>query len=140
MRTKQVADRAGVNAETLRYYERRGLLPEPPRTRAGYRDYPESAVKVLRFVKRAQLLGFSLAEVESLLGLAEGGPESCDAARVLAQEHVADIDRRIAELCRMRGALEVLVDSCGRPRDRRACPLLETIQDDERPLLDGLGA
>lgn len=140
MRTKQVADRAGVNTETLRYYERRGLLPEPPRTGAGYRDYPDSAVRVLRFVKRAQLLGFSLAEVEDLLSLAEGGPESCDAARVLAQAHVDSIDRRIAELRRMRVALANLVDSCGLPRADRSCPLLETIQDDQEPLIEAPGS
>ena len=69
MRTKEVADRARVNTQTLRYYERRGLLDAPPRTPAGYREYPSSAVRVLRFVKRAQELGFSLAEIDELLHL-----------------------------------------------------------------------
>jgi DNA-binding transcriptional MerR regulator len=78
MRTHEVADRAGVNAQTLRYYERRGLLAEPPRSPAGYRDYPTSVVGVVRFVKRSQELGFTLTEVEELLSLAEGGPDSCD--------------------------------------------------------------
>src|SRR5262252_9659941 len=76
MQTHEVAERAGVNAQTLRYYERRGLLAEPPRSPAGYRDYPPAAVEVLRFVKRSQELGFTLAEVEELLSLAEGGPQS----------------------------------------------------------------
>lgn len=135
MRTKQVADQAGVNIETLRYYERRGLIPQPPRTRGGYRDYPHSAVRVLRFVKRAQVLGFSLAEVESLLELADGGPESCDHARELATAHVLDVDRRIDELQRMRAALIDLLDSCGRPRPNRSCPLLDAIQNPDEPLL-----
>jgi MerR family mercuric resistance operon transcriptional regulator len=135
MRSKQVADRAGVNTETLRYYERRGLLPEPPRTPGGYRVYPDSTVLVLRFVKRSQVLGFSLAEVEDLLSLAEGGPESCDAARELAMAHLGDLEGRIAELERMRLALVELVDSCSRPRRDRSCPLLEAIQDPAEPLI-----
>lgn len=133
MRTKQVADRAGVNIETLRYYERRGLLPVPPRSPSGYRDYPTSAVRVLHFVKRGQALGFTLNEVEDLLHLADGGPESCDQARELATAHVADLDQKIAELQRMRGALAKLTASCSRPRDDRECPLLEAIQSPANP-------
>jgi DNA-binding transcriptional MerR regulator len=74
MRTSELAGRAGVNSETLRYYERRGLLTEPPRTSGGYRDYPDAAVELLRFIKRAQELGFTLDEVEELLHLGGGGP------------------------------------------------------------------
>jgi MerR family transcriptional regulator, mercuric resistance operon regulatory protein len=72
MRTHEVADRAGVNAQTLRYYEGRGLLSAPPRSPSGYRGYPASAMRVLRFVKRAQELGFTLTDVADLLSLAEG--------------------------------------------------------------------
>jgi Hg(II)-responsive transcriptional regulator len=130
MRTHEVADRAGVNAQTLRYYERRGLLAEPPRSAAGYRDYPVSAVAVLRFVKRAQDLGFSLAEIEELLALAEGGPDSCEAARALAERHARELDRKIADLQRMRASLGALVATCQRPRPDRACPLLTAIESD----------
>jgi Hg(II)-responsive transcriptional regulator len=130
MRTREVAERAGVNAQTLRYYERRGILPDPPRSPAGYRDYPVSAVDVLRFVKRAQSLGFTLGEVEELLGLAEGGPKSCDAARTLAEEHIAALDRKIADLKRMRASLAALVDTCQRPRVDRTCPLLAAVESD----------
>src|SRR5882757_2423867 len=94
MRTSELAGRAGVNAETLRYYERRGLLAEPPRTLGGYRDYPVSAVGLLRFVKRAQALGFTLDEVEELLQLDTGGPDSCDGARTLAEKHRVDLETR----------------------------------------------
>src|SRR5260370_3188665 len=80
MRTGEVARQTGVNIHTLRYYERRGLLPEPPRRDSGYRLYDDGAVKVVHFIKRAQSLGFSLNEVESLLELAAGGPESFHAA------------------------------------------------------------
>ncbi|MGH9075039.1 MAG: MerR family transcriptional regulator, partial [Acidimicrobiales bacterium] len=74
MRSSEVAVAAGVNVQTLRYYERRGLLSEPDRLGSGYRAYGPEAVRVVRFVKRAQALGFSLEEVESLLELAAGGP------------------------------------------------------------------
>jgi Hg(II)-responsive transcriptional regulator len=130
MRTHEVAERAGVNAQTLRYYERRGILPDPPRSAAGYRDYPDTAVAVLRFVKRAQELGFTLAEVEELLGLADGGPESCDAVRSLASAHIADLQHKIADLQRMSASLSALVDTCEQPRADRSCPLLDAIESD----------
>jgi MerR family mercuric resistance operon transcriptional regulator len=129
MRTQEVADRAGVNAQTLRYYERRGLLAEPPRSPSGYRDYPASAVRVLRFVKRAQELGFTLADVAELL--ADGGPRSCERARTLAQSQIDGLDCKITDLCRMRVSLAELVATCERPRADRSCPLLAAIDTDD---------
>jgi MerR family transcriptional regulator, mercuric resistance operon regulatory protein len=93
-----VASRAGVNPQTLRYYERRGLLAAPSRSPGGYRAYPPKSMRRVRFIKRAQDLGFTLAEVESLLQLAEGGPDPCDRVRALAEEKIADLARRIADL------------------------------------------
>jgi DNA-binding transcriptional MerR regulator len=122
-----VARQARVNPQTLRYYERRGLLPEPERTGAGYRAYSPDAVRVVRFVKRAQELGFTLAEVEELLELADGGPEGCDAARGLATSKIADLLARIDDLRAMQDALTRLVHTCERPRARRECPLLAEI-------------
>jgi Hg(II)-responsive transcriptional regulator len=130
MRTMQVAERAGVNAQTLRYYERRGLLPDPPRTASGYRAYGPEAVRIVRFVKRAQELGFSLTEVEVLLHLADGGPESCDMARQLAENKVADLDTKIATLNAMRASLSRLIATCGRPPRERDCPLLDSLEPD----------
>lgn len=127
MRTSELAGRAGVRSETLRYYERRGLLDAPPRTVGGYRDYPETAVDLLRFVKRAQQLGFTLDEIEELLQLDGGGPDSCDAARALAEARKADLEARIADLQRMRDSLAELVATCDRPPVDRSCPLLATI-------------
>ncbi|MGH3197639.1 MAG: MerR family DNA-binding protein [Streptosporangiaceae bacterium] len=127
MRTSEVAGRAGVNTQTLRYYERRGLLAEPPRSAAGYRDYPVTAVELLRFVKRAQELGFTLAEIEGMLHLAEGGPDSCERARALAEAHAAELDRKIADLRRMRASLTELIATCERPRADRSCPLLAAL-------------
>ena len=128
MRTSEVAGQAGVNVETLRYYERRGLLPQPPRRDSGYRIYGPDAVRIVRFVKRAQELGFTLADVESLLELAEGGPESCEGARQLAERRASELDRRIADLTAMRDSLHRLVATCALPRGRRECPLVWSIE------------
>lgn len=127
MRTSELAKRAGVRAETLRYYERRGLLVGPPRTSSGYRDYPVTAVARLRFVKRAQQLGFTLDEIEELLQLDGGGPEDCDPARALAERRKADLAARIADLQRMHDSLAELVATCDLPRADRRCALLEAI-------------
>jgi MerR family mercuric resistance operon transcriptional regulator len=131
MRTSELAAKVGVNAETLRYYERRGLLTQPPRTPGGYRDYPAGTVELLRFIKRAQELGFTLDEVEELVHLNNGGPDSCDAARALAEHRRADLERRIRDLQRMHDSLADLVATCDLPRADRSCALLEAI--DHRP-------
>jgi Hg(II)-responsive transcriptional regulator len=129
MRTGELAAQAGVNVQTLRYYERRGLLPEPARRNSGYRVYGPEAVRIVRFVKRAQELGFGLREAETLLGLAAGGPESCDAARELAEDKMDELDRRIADLRAMRDSLHRLTTTCARPRADRDCPLLHAIDN-----------
>lgn len=132
MRTGQVADRAGVNVETLRYYERRGLLPEPPRRESGYRIYGDDAVRIVRFVKRAQELGFSLDEVESLLELSNGGPESWEAVQELTSRRIVELDHRIADLGAMRDSLTRLLATCSQPLGERDCPLLRSIDQATR--------
>lgn len=127
MRTSELAGQAGVSTETLRYYERRGLLNRPPRTPGGYRDYPPTAVELLRFIKRAQELGFTLDEVEELLHLDTGGPDSCEAARALAEHRRADLERRIRDLQRMHDSLADLVATCDLPRADRNCALRDAI-------------
>ena len=117
-----------MNAQTLRYYERRGLLPEPDRSPSGYRDYGADAVRLVRFVKRAQQLGFTLDDIEDLLHLAGGGPASCEAAKTMARGRIAELEQRMKELAGMRDALERLVDTCDRPRDERDCPILRDIE------------
>lgn len=119
---------AGVNLPTLRCYEHRGLLPDPPPPEFGYRIYGHEAVRIVRFIKRAQQLGFSLDEVEALLTLAEGGPEGCEAAQEVAWARIAELDRRIADLMAMRGSLERLVATCALPREVRECPLLQALE------------
>jgi DNA-binding transcriptional MerR regulator len=130
MRTAQVAADAGVNVQTLRYYERRGLLPRPARLASGYRVYAPEAVRVVRFVKRAQQLGFSLDEIANLLELAAGGPRSCEVAKRMADDKVAELDSKLASLSAIRDSLHRLSATCSRPRARRECPLLHTIADD----------
>ena len=137
MRTSELAGQAGVNPQTLRYYERRGLLDEPPRSPGGYRDYPPGAVELLRFIKRAQQLGFTLDEVDELLHLDHGGPDSCDAARALAESRKADLEARIADLQRMRDSLADLIATCDLPRTDRSCPLLAAIDDPPAPPASG---
>ena len=118
-----------MNVQTLRYYERRGLLPEPARRDSGYRVYGPDAVGIVRFIKRAQELGFGLRDAEALLVLAAGGPEACEAAHELAEEKIAELDRRIADLEAMRDSLQRLAATCAKPRAERECPLLVAIED-----------
>ncbi len=128
MRTGEVAVQAGVNVQTLRYYERRGLLDCPPRSPGGYRSYPREAVQLIRFIKRSQALGFTLAEVRELLHLAEGGPSACAPARELAEARIADLERKIGELRRMKESLAELLDTCDLSRIDRRCPLIVDLQ------------
>ena len=130
MRTGEVAEQSGVNIETLRYYERRGLLQPPPRQPSGYREYTTDAVRIVRFVKRAQELGFTLEEVESLLDLAAGGPRRCESARAVASQRLADLDAKMRSLRAMQRSLQRLIATCEQPRSRRDCPLLETLSGD----------
>jgi Hg(II)-responsive transcriptional regulator len=134
-----VAARAAVNPQTLRYYERRGLLPTPVRSPGGYRAYPAEAVWRVRFIKRAQDLGFTLAEVASLLHLAEGGPDPCDRVRALAEEKIADLTRRIADLRALQAGLTRLVATCARPRAQRECPILHELATAAGPDSTGVG-
>ncbi len=140
MKTGQVAQLSGVNIQTLRYYERRGLLEPPQRRPSGYREYTSEAVDLVRFVKRAQELGFSLDEVETLLLLAAGGPSNCDQARGLAAQKVAELEGKIASLRAMHGSLRRLLATCDKPRHQRECPLLETLAGGDVLASDGSAA
>jgi DNA-binding transcriptional MerR regulator len=130
MRSSEVASQAGVNIQTLRYYERRGILPEPKRSDAGYRSYDAQAVRTIRFVKCAQQLGFSLEQIDSLLELAAGGPRNCDSAKALAKEKISELDAKIVRLSAMSDSLGRLVATCDRTPNERECPILEAIEDD----------
>jgi Cu(I)-responsive transcriptional regulator len=131
MRIGTAAEQAGVNVQTLRYYERRGLLPRAPRRTSGYRDFPHDAVRIVRFVKRAQDLGFTLDEVEELLRLRHEKRRDRGRIRAVADARVRDIDRKIAELQAMKKALTHLIHCC-EDGSRLECPILETLDGAER--------
>ncbi len=118
-----------MNVETLRYYERRGILAEPQRSGSGYRAYDAQAVRTVRFVKRAQQVGFSLEETSSLLDLAAGGPRNCDAAKAMAADKITQLEAKIASLSAMCDSLRRLVATCDRSPRKRECPLLEAIEE-----------
>jgi MerR family copper efflux transcriptional regulator len=130
MKIGQVATEAGVKIDTLRYYERRGLLAEPERRPSGYREYPEETVSIIRFIKRAQDLGFTLDEIEELISLRDGGDGGRRSEiRARAEAKMRDIDQKLARLQAMRSALFGLVESCACSRGRRECPILEALND-----------
>jgi MerR family mercuric resistance operon transcriptional regulator len=120
-----VAKAAEVNVETIRYYQRLGLIAEPAKPLGGVRRYASDAVDRVRFIKRAQQLGFSLSEIRRLLALGEA--QSCASARSLAEEKLGLVKARIADLERMRRALEDLVARCGVRRGKIACPIIATL-------------
>jgi Hg(II)-responsive transcriptional regulator len=126
MRISEAAGQADVNVQTLRYYERRGLLPKPPRRSSGYREFPDDAVRVVRFIKRAQELGFSLDEVEELLRLRRGAPRDRGRIRKVAEQRIVQIDEKIAELERMRSALRALAHACHEGKTLE-CPIIEAL-------------
>ena len=123
----RVAKAAGVNVETIRYYQRLKLLEEPEKPLGGVRQYSDAAVARVRFIKRAQELGFSLAEVHHLLRLED--PQSCGAARALAAEKLALVESRVADLERLRGVLKDLIARCEVRRGKVACPIIETLAE-----------
>lgn len=126
MRIGTAAEQAGVNVQTLRYYERRGLLPRPPRRTSGYREFPDDAVRVVRFIKRAQDLGFTLDEVEELLRLRSDGRRDRARIRAVAEKRVRQVERKIAELQAMKNALSHLLHCC-EEGSTPECPIIEAL-------------
>jgi Hg(II)-responsive transcriptional regulator len=129
LRIGQVASAAEVNVQTIRYYERRGLFPPPRRTPAGYRQYAAEAVPRLRFIKHAQELGFSLREIEDLLGLRVRHGAGCDAVERKTRQKIEVVQQRIRDLQRMKHTLERLAVSCAARRPTEECPILEVLED-----------
>jgi MerR family transcriptional regulator, mercuric resistance operon regulatory protein len=120
-----VAQAARVNVETIRYYQRRGLVEEPNKPLDGQRRYSLSAVKRVVFIKRAQQLGFTLEEVKALLRLEDG--QNCRETRALAEHKLALIEERIADLNRMRRLLKALIGECSAGKRPRSCPIIATL-------------
>lgn len=127
----QLADRASVNVETVRYYERRGLLPEPTRTESGYRQYEGDAVARIAFIKRAQDLGFSLKEIGELLDLRPRSASACATVERRARDKIALIERKIADLERIKTALTRLAAACRTRVPAGDCPILDALEPEE---------
>lgn len=128
MRIGELARAAGVGVETIRFYERRGLLPTAPQAGSGYRRYGEESLARVRFIRRAKRLGFELREIAELLALQPNAATSCGEVVRRAAGKVADLDRRIAELATIRRALQRLAAECTDGGDRAGgCPLLAAL-------------
>jgi len=128
----KVAKRSGLAVETLRFYERRGLIEPRERTGAGYRLYDPAVLRRLRFVRRAQALGFSLDEIAELLALSDNPAESAAEVQRLTRAKIADIETRISDLRRMRDGLAALEARCPGHRGTTAdCPILAALDRDD---------
>ena len=126
-----IARRAGVGVETIRFYERRGLIARPPRPAAGgYRQYPDEAVARVRFIRQAQALGFSLAEIDELLGL-RAADSDCAEARAAAK--LDEVERKMAGLSRIRAALRDLVAACPGEGALDGCAILSALDAEAAP-------
>ncbi len=127
----QVARRTGVGIETIRFYEREGLLEEPPRRTSGYRQYSEQVVKRIHFIKRAQKLGFSLKEIAELLLLRVDGQTSCEEVKQRTEAKIAEVERKLVELQRMRQALLQVHSLCAGQGPTGRCPMLDALEQQE---------
>ena len=127
----EVAERGGVNLQTIRYYEREKLLPEPPRLASGYRVYPDHTVRRVRFIKRAQEIGFTLAEIRGLLAIRIDADRDSSEVRTLAQAKITDIEKKIQTLQRMKEVLGRITERCSGCGPTSECPILESIDSDE---------
>ena len=128
--TGQLAKRANVNVETIRYYERRGIIPEPPRRESGYRQYPDDAVARIQFVKRAQELGFTLKEIQELLNLRVDPETPCAVVKNRADLKIMDIEEKLRSLKRIKKALNQLAASCSGRGPVGDCPILQALGGD----------
>ncbi|MBI3992725.1 MAG: heavy metal-responsive transcriptional regulator [Candidatus Lambdaproteobacteria bacterium] len=129
----KAAAQTGMSIDTIRFYERMGLLPAPVRRPSGYREFDAGAVTRLRFIKRAKNLGFSLREVIDLLSLRVDEERTCADVYALTQAKIGDIERRIGELKRMKQALTRLASACAGEGPTGECPILDALEQDAGP-------
>ena len=120
----RLAKAAEVNIETIRYYQRIALLTEPAKPSEGYRIYPVDAITRIRFIKRAQQLGFKLQEIAELLQMGDG---QCRDVRVRAEQKRQQISQQISDLEKLRSTLDTLINNCQRDNDSGHCPIIETL-------------
>lgn len=135
MRIGQVAAQAEVNVQTVRLYERLGLLKKPGRRASGYRDYTDDAVMFIRFIRQAKSLGFTLNEIKSLIDMREKGSHTIADMRRVAQARLGAIDDKIRQLQAMREAIQHGLDHCGCPEKFPACVFVQLFESDESQLV-----
>lgn len=124
----EVARSVGIGVETIRFYERKGLIHEPPRRASGYRQYETGAVKRLKFIRRAKDLGFTLAEIKGLLDLRSGPDTQCEDIRLELEAKLEDIEQRIADLRHMKRAIKDFWQTCESSDPRGECPILMALE------------
>jgi MerR family mercuric resistance operon transcriptional regulator len=123
----KLAKQANVNLETIRYYERQGLIPEPPRNESGYRQYSPDAVTRTLFIRRAQALGFSLKEISELLSLRVAPGTTCSDVKARVEAKIVDVEQKIADLTKIKEALLSLVGKCAGKGPIGECPIIEAL-------------
>lgn len=126
----QLAKRLQVNIETIRYYERQGLIPTPPRPESGYRKFPEDTISRIRFIKHAQQVGFTLTEISELLSLRVDPDTTCAEIKQRAEAKIVEIKKKIQALERMKRALTRLKAACRGRGPVGECPILEALEGD----------
>lgn len=122
----RLSERTGVNIETIRYYERVGLLPAPARTQGKHRSYDESHLRRLAFIRRSRDLGFSLDDIRTLLALAERGEVACATTKGVALRHLVEIRSKIASLRKLERALRTMTNACA-PGAQDSCPIIHAL-------------
>lgn len=137
--TREVAEQGQVNPQTIRYYEREGLLPKVPRLASGYRAFPSDMVRRVRFIKRAQKQGFSLREVRELLDLWEAPGATRAEVKQRAEAKIKEIDQSIQSLRQMKSALARLATACDGRGPASTCPILDALQDGDEGCADRIG-
>lgn len=130
MKIGELASKAEVNIDTVRYYERQGLLPAPQRLRSGYRQYEPQDVSRLRFVRRAKALGFTLIEIRDLLELSSHRDKDMAGMKTAAIQKLNDVEEKLAELTRIRDGLKTLVASCPGHGALEKCPILNALSEE----------
>ncbi|MBH0231447.1 Hg(II)-responsive transcriptional regulator [Halobacillus yeomjeoni] len=131
IRISELAERCNVNKETIRYYERKSLIPEPYRNSSGYRIYGAQTVKRVHFIKKMQDLGFSLSEIHKLLGIVDKDSGRCEDMYQFISEKQQDVEKKINDLQHIQKVLDDLKNCCPNERDLYACPIIENVLGDD---------
>lgn len=136
VRIGQVAKHAGVTVETIRFYESQALIPEPPRSESGYREYTPETIQRVRFIQRAKVLGFSLKDIRALLTLRNEPSTRCADVKARALKKITEVDKKILDLTRIRRVLIDLVEQCDAEADLSECPILDALEDQDDRVQD----